>query len=298
MPASPTALTVRHNSMRWRSWPGWLDPWRTFHRCPGKRLHPVFRDYIGSLRFDWAQSSKSQWFLRTSQDSYLTHNNLVQQATLLSTGLTTHNNYFNTVISNIYAFSPTWVGTFVFDASELHLTQTRTSTLGFALQFPFSLTSLTVSGHETFGDNQFATPITAFPRLRNQEKYQLRYDISRATGDHSLKFGVNFIHEPVLSGALSSNSEVLYTLPNDPTFWIQSPAIWRHSARFCRAIRLCLPSLYARTPFTRLQGTAPFRRTCRDSGYMPRIPGESHATSRSIMGCATKPLSASSPPRD
>src|ERR1700734_3271376 len=26
-----------------------------------------FRDYIGSVRFDWAESSKSQWFLRTSQ---------------------------------------------------------------------------------------------------------------------------------------------------------------------------------------------------------------------------------------
>ena len=178
-----------------------------------------FRDYIGSLRFDWAQSAKSQWFLRTSEDSYITHNALVQQATLPSTGLTTHNNYFNTVISNTYAFGPTWLGTFVFDASELHLTQTRNSTLGFALQFPFSLTSLTVSGHETFGDNQFATPITAFPRLRNQEKYQLRYDLSRATGDHSLKFGINFIHEPVLSGALSANAETLYTLPNDPTFY-------------------------------------------------------------------------------
>jgi len=178
-----------------------------------------FRDYIGSLRFDWSQSSNSQWFLRTSQDSYLTRNALVQQATLPSTGLTTHNNYFNTVVSNTYAFSPTWLGTFVFDASELHLTQTRNSNLGFALQFPFSLTSLTVSGHETFGDNQFATPITAFPRLRNQEKYQLRYDLSRATGDHSLKFGVNFIHEPVLSGALSANAETLYTLPHDPTFY-------------------------------------------------------------------------------
>ena len=178
-----------------------------------------FRDYIGSLRFDWAQSAKSQWFLRTSEDSYVTHNALVQQATLPSTGLTTHNNYFNTVISNTYAFGPTWLGTFVFDASELHFTQTRNSTLGFALQFPFSLTSLTVSGHETFGDNQFATPITAFPRLRNQEKYQFRYDLSRATGDHSLKVGVNFIHEPVLSGALSANAETLYTLPNDPTFY-------------------------------------------------------------------------------
>ena len=139
-----------------------------------------FRDYLGSLRIDWAESSKSQWFLRTSADSYLTRNALVQQATLPSTGLTTHNNYFNTVISNTHTFSPSWLGTFIFDASELHLTQTRNSTLGFALQFPFSLTSLTVSGFETFGANQFATPITAFPEVRNQEKYQFRYDLSRA----------------------------------------------------------------------------------------------------------------------
>jgi Carboxypeptidase regulatory-like domain/TonB dependent receptor len=178
-----------------------------------------FRDYIGNVRFDWAQSPKSQWFLRSSLDTYTTHNNLVQQATLPSTGLTTHNNYFNTVVSNTYSFGPNWLGTFVFDASLLHLTQTRNSTLGYALQFPFSLTSLTVSGFETFGDNQFATPITAFPELRNQEKYQFRYDMAHTEGNHSVKFGVNFIHEPVLSGKLSSNEETLYTLPNDPTFY-------------------------------------------------------------------------------
>ncbi len=183
-----------------------------------------FRDYLGSVRFDWAQSTKSQWFLRVSEDSYLTHNNLVQQATLPSTGLTTHNNYWNGVISYTYAFSPTWLGTFVFDASELHLTQTRNSTLGFALAFPFSATSLTVSGFETYGDNQFATPITLFPSLRNQEKYQLRYDVDHATGDHSFKFGVNFIHEPVLSGAFPGNPETLYTFPEDPSFYVANPS--------------------------------------------------------------------------
>jgi hypothetical protein len=183
-----------------------------------------FRDYLGSVRFDWAQSEKSQWFLRTSEDSYLTRNNLVQQATLPSTGLTTHNNYWNTVISNTYAFSPTWLGTFVFDASELHLTQARNSTVGFALAFPFSATSLTVSGFETFGDNQFATPITFFPSLRNQEKYQFRYDVNHSTGDHSFKFGVNFIHEPVLSGAFPGNQETLYTFPEDPSFYVANPS--------------------------------------------------------------------------
>jgi hypothetical protein len=182
-----------------------------------------FRDYIGSLRFDWAQSTKSQWLLRTSEDSYLIHNALVQQATLPSTGLTTHNNYWNTVISNTYAFSPTWLSTFIFDASELHLTQIRNSTLGFALAFPFSSTTLTVSGFETYGDNQFATPITLFPSLRNQEKYQFRYDVTHARGDHSFKFGVNFIHEPVLGGAFPGNQETLYAFPQDPIFYLSQP---------------------------------------------------------------------------
>ena len=183
-----------------------------------------FRDYLASLRFDWAQSPKSQWFFRASQDSYLTHNNLVQQSTLPSTGLTSHNNYWSGVVSNTYAFSPSWLGTFVVDASALHLTQARNSTLGFALAFPFSSTSLTVSGFETYGDNQFATPITLFPSLRNQQKYQLRYDVDHATGNHSLKFGVNFIHEPVLAGGFPGNQETLYAFPNNPTFYRQSAA--------------------------------------------------------------------------
>ena len=182
-----------------------------------------FRDYVGSLRFDWAESPKSQWFLRTSQDSYLTRNALVQQATLPSTGLTTHNNYWNTVISNTYTFSPTWLGTLVLDASLLHLTQTRNSNLGFALQFPFSVTALTVSGFETFGDNQFATPITLFPDLRNQDKYQFRYDVSHSTGDHSFKLGINFIHEPVLSGAFAATAEQFTTYPANPDCYINPP---------------------------------------------------------------------------
>jgi Carboxypeptidase regulatory-like domain/TonB dependent receptor len=182
-----------------------------------------FRDYIGSLRLDWAQSSKSQWFLRASEDNYLTHNALVQQGTLPSTGLTTHNNYWNTVIGNTYAFNSRWLGTFVFDASELHLTQTRNSTQGFALAFPFSSTSVTASGFETFGDNQFATPITLFPDLRKQEKYQLRYDLSHAVRDHAFKFGVSFIHEPVLSGAFAGNQETLYSFPRDPNYYVNQP---------------------------------------------------------------------------
>jgi hypothetical protein len=185
-----------------------------------------FRDSLGSLRFDWAQSAKSNWFLRTSGDSYLTHNALVQQGTLPSTGLVTHNNYWNAALGNSYAFSSNWLGNLMIDASLLHLTQTRNSDLGFALAFPFSSTALTISGFETFGDNQFATPITLFPDLRNQDKYQFRYDVSHTRGDHSFKFGADFIHEPVLSGAFASTAETLAKYVNDPAYYVQNPGVF------------------------------------------------------------------------
>ena len=189
------------------------------------RVVPVpFRDFLASQRLDWAQSSRSSWFLRGSVDSYTTHNNLVAQATLPSTGLLTHNNYVNLVAGNQHLFSPAWLGQFILSAGGLHLTQTRNSNYGFALAFPFSSTALTVSGFETFGDNQFATPITFFPSRRNQEKYQFRGDINGELPGHALKLGANIIHEPVLGGSFPGNTEVLYTLPQDPTFYLDHPS--------------------------------------------------------------------------
>ncbi len=149
---------------------------------------------------------------------------MVQQAALPSTGATSHNNYFSLVVGNQYSFDPYWLGSFVLNASGLHLTDTRNSHLGFALDFPFTSTRSTISGLETFGDNQFVTPITAFPVLRNQEKYQFRYDVSHVAGPHSLRLGINFIHEPVLSGALAATAETVLTYSNDPSFYAANPA--------------------------------------------------------------------------
>jgi hypothetical protein len=183
-----------------------------------------FRDYLGLVRLDWDQSARSQWFFRVAADSYTTHNALIQQAALPSTGATTHNNYFNLVLSNQFAFNSNWVGSFILGYSGLHLTQSRNSDLGFALAFPFSSTSATTSGFETFGDQQFVTAITAFPVLRNQEKYQLRYDVSHVSGRHAPRFGINFIHEPVLSGALTANAENLVALVLNPTDYTANAA--------------------------------------------------------------------------
>ena len=182
-----------------------------------------YHDYLGLVRFDWSPSTKSHWFLRAAIDNSTQANSLVQQGTLPSTGALTHYNYQNLVLSNQYAFTPSWLGAFTFDASYLHATAARNGDLGFALAFPFSSTSKTISGFETYGDNQFVTPITAFPILRNQEKYQFKYDISHSSGTHAPRFGVDFIHEPVLSGALPGNPETLYVLTQNPTYYLTNP---------------------------------------------------------------------------
>jgi Carboxypeptidase regulatory-like domain/TonB dependent receptor len=195
-----------------------------------------FRDYLGTLRLDWQQSERSQWFLRFSADSYITRNALVQQGTLPSTGATTHNNYWNFAIGNQFTFSPSWIASFVFGGSGLHLTQSRNSDLGFALAFPFTATTATTSGLETFGDNQFDTAVTAFPVLRNQEKYQARYDVTHTTGRHTPRFGINFIHEPVMSGALTANAETLASFVLDPTDYTANPA------QFTADLTACSPT--------------------------------------------------------
>jgi len=182
-----------------------------------------FRDFLGDLRLDWAQSSRAQWFVRAAIDNYTTDNAFVEQATLPSTGATSHSNYMNLVLSQQFIFSPTWLGTFTFAASGLHLNESRNSDMGFALAFPFSSTSQTISGFETFGDNQFVTPITAFPIARDQEKYQFRYAVTHSSSRHTPNFGIDFIHEPVLSGALPGNAETLTVFAQNPVDYLDAP---------------------------------------------------------------------------
>jgi hypothetical protein len=180
-----------------------------------------FRDFMGTVRLDYMQSLRSQWFARGSVDNYTTNNDLIQQAMLPSTGVTSGSKYETVVLGNQLMFGPTWLGAFTFDATYLHHTEARNAYLGFALAFPFSSTFQTLSGFETFGDNQFATAITAFPVLRNQEKYQFRYDVSHSSGRHAQKLGVNFIHEPVLSGALAATDETFIQYARNPEYFAE-----------------------------------------------------------------------------
>ncbi len=178
-----------------------------------------FRDTLFLTRLDWAPSERSQWFLRGATDRYRTGNNLIQKATLPSAGAATESQYYSVLLSNRFLFSPAWMASLTLQASGFSQSQKRNSQLGFGLAFPFSASYLTTSGFETFGDNQFVTPITAFPVYREQQKYQARYDVAHNRSVHATHFGVNFIHEPVLSGALSGNAETLVSFPSDPSYY-------------------------------------------------------------------------------
>ena len=183
-----------------------------------------FRDTLFTARADWTQSDRSQWFLRASLDRNHTENDLVQQAALPSTGSTTTSNYYNILLGQQMAFASDWFGALTVEASNFHHREVPNSELGLALAFPFSSTFLTTSGFETFGDNQFVTPVTAFPVARDQQKYQFRYDVSHSSGQHAVRFGVNLIHEPVLRGALASTTEHLVQFTEDPSFYLSNPA--------------------------------------------------------------------------
>jgi len=155
-----------------------------------KNVAVPFNDFLGNARLDWKQSARSQWFLRASSDSYLTRNDLIQQGTLPSTAATSHSNYFNLAVGEQFTFSPTWVGSCCWsEYTASH--RERNATLGFTLDFPFSAGFRRFRGWTRFGDNQFATAITAFPVLRNQQKYQFRYDVSHSSGRHAPSFGIS-----------------------------------------------------------------------------------------------------------
>ena len=203
---------------------GFLPNVGTIDAIPSSALQP-YRETLFSSRIDWRQSARSQWFARGSLDRNHTKNDLLQQGALPSTGATTNSHYYSVLLSQQFQFAPTTLGVLTLEASGFHHTKVRNSTIGEAFDFPITVNFLTTSGLETFGDNQFATAITAFPIERAQQKYQFRYDVSHSRGKHAMRFGVNLIHEPVLRGALAGNPETLFSYPQDPSFYLANPAV-------------------------------------------------------------------------
>ncbi|MGI8960231.1 MAG: hypothetical protein ACR2IV_10810 [Bryobacteraceae bacterium] len=144
---SNRSLTEFHNLTQLAS--AGLIPGVTSINVPSFTPVP-FRDTLFTTRLDWAQSSRSQWFLRGGTDRYDTSNDLIQQATLPSTGAYSRSQYYNVLLHNDFMFSPQWLGVLTVQANGFHHTERRNSNFGFALSFPFSVNYPTTSGFETF----------------------------------------------------------------------------------------------------------------------------------------------------
>src|SRR6266404_5930810 len=154
---------------------GFLPGVNSIGAIPSSVQQP-FRETLFSSRVDWRQSARSQWFLRGSLDRNHAKNDLLQQGVLPSTGAATNSNYYSVLLSQQFQYAPATLGVLTLEASGFHHTKVRNSTIGEAFDFPFTVNFLTTSGLETFGDNQFATAITAFPIARDQQKYQFRWE--------------------------------------------------------------------------------------------------------------------------
>ncbi len=178
-----------------------------------------FHDLLWDTRLDWQPSTRAHWFLRLAGDENRTRNQLVQPGSLPSTGADNPNHYFNALLSQRQNWDPDITGVFTAAASLFDLRQLPNSHLGLTLAFPFS-SSVSAYGFETFGDNQFVTPEANFPVYRKQQKYQFRYDLNYLRNTHQVRWGVDFIHEPVLSGRLANALTRLVIFPQDPSWYL------------------------------------------------------------------------------
>jgi hypothetical protein len=66
----------------------------------------------------------------------------------------------------------------------------------------------------------------------------VRYDLSHVAGGHTPRFGIDFIHEPVLSGAFASTAEQIIKYPSNPNCYVNPPGA------DCGGIPSALPFYY------------------------------------------------------
>ena len=170
------------------------------------------------------------------------------------------------VISNTYTFSPTWLGNLVFDASLLHLTQTRNSDLGFALAFPFSSTALDHLRLRNFRRQPVRHSHHSFPRLAQSGKISVplrpepRCGKPRVQVRRRLHSRTGAQRRVCVHGGAAHHQYPSMT----PIYYVQNPAQCLLPSPIRSAIRR--PIRYAASPALTLPpATAASRRTCSDS---------------------------------
>ena len=154
-----------------------VDSRRCFDSVPNNVPVP-FRDYLGTCASTGRSRRARSGSCAAAIDNYTTDNALVQQATLPSTGATSHSNYMNLVLGQQYIFSPTWLGRLPW--RQRPAPDRRLATPIWASRWPFP----SAPPPRPFPDSKPSATTSSsrrsrpFPILRNQEKYQVRYAVT------------------------------------------------------------------------------------------------------------------------
>lgn len=139
-----------------------------------------YNDLLMSAKVDHKISDKQTMFYRFSYQKNDSPNDQVANpaGTDLSGGNTNNNELYSFVTNHTYTVSPRVLNQFTFHFQD----------------FVNTLLGVTTNPLMTFpGGIQIGANVNA-PQSTLERKYQFRDDISWTTGDHSLKFGVNYIN--------------------------------------------------------------------------------------------------------
>lgn len=151
---------------------------------PGNEFVPLipqpYDDKLFSTKIDWNISEKQAFFGRFAYQGINSPNDQVSNpaTTDLSGGNTATTTNYSFVGNHTYTFSPTLINQFIFHFQDFE-NEILPNSAGQTLTFP---------GGITIGQNANT------PQATLEKKYQFRDDITWINGDHSTKFGFNYIY--------------------------------------------------------------------------------------------------------
>ena len=155
---------------------------------PGNQFVPLipqpYDDTLFSVKIDWRISDKQSFFGRFAYQGIDSPNDQVSNpaATDLTGGNVATTKNYSFVGNHTYTFSPSWINQFVFHFQDFK-NEILPNPDGVGLQLSFPGMSI--------GQNSNT------PQATLERKFQFRDDVSWVKDDHSIKFGVNYIHTPL-----------------------------------------------------------------------------------------------------
>ncbi len=139
-----------------------------------------YDDWLLSAKIDHKLNSKQSMFYRFSfQDNSSPNDQVANPArTDLSGGNTTSNRLYSLVVNHTYNIKPNVLNQFIFHFQDF-VNEILPNAEGLTLNFPNGI---------SIGQNANT------PQSTKERKFQFRNDTSWVKGDHTVKFGVNYIH--------------------------------------------------------------------------------------------------------